>query len=110
MALWPNIDLALYAEHVAFWSAFGLTRVISRSRERGDTRTSKAAAVSQQEETAPFSRGLLAVHMLAFAVMYFGVANAVLPRRVPAWFSGQRIVGSIIIAGGGVLVRSALVY
>lgn len=105
-----NIDLALYAEHIAFWSAFGLTRLILRSRERNGTSTPEPAAASQQETTAPFSRALLAVHMLAFAVMYFGVANAVLPRRAPLWFPGQRMVASIVIAGGAALVVWALVY
>ena len=105
-----NIDLALYAEHVAFWSAFGLTRLRPWSRDRDGTSTSEPAATSQQENTAPFSRALLAFHMLAFAVMYFGVANAVLPRRVPVWFPGQRIVGSVVIAGGAALVAWALLY
>jgi protein-S-isoprenylcysteine O-methyltransferase Ste14 len=105
-----DIDLALYGEHVAFWSAFGLTRLILRLRERDGTATSDPATVSQQDTTtAPFSRALLGVHMLAFAVMYFGVANAVFPRRVPVWFLGQRIVGSMVIASGAVLVTWALV-
>jgi protein-S-isoprenylcysteine O-methyltransferase Ste14 len=89
---------------------FGLTRLIVRSHEPDGTGTSEPAAVSGMKTTAPFSRALLAVHMFAFAVMYFGIANAVLPRRVPVWFSGQRIVGSIVIAGGAALVAWALVY
>ena len=105
-----NFDLALYAEHVAFWSAFGLTHLILRSRDRNGTRASERASVSPQETIAPFSRALLAVHILAFAVMYFGIGNAVLARRVPVWFSGQRVVGSIVIASGAALVTWALVY
>jgi protein-S-isoprenylcysteine O-methyltransferase Ste14 len=66
--------------------------------------------VFQQETIAPFSRALLAVHVLAFAAMYFGIANAVFPRRVPIWFPWQRVVGSIVIAAGAVLVTWALVH
>ena len=106
-----NIDLALYGAHAAFWSAFGLTRLILHSRGHHGTGTSEpGGGASQQETTAPFSRALLAVHMLAFAVMYFGIANAVLPRRVPVWFHGQRVVGSMVIASGAVLVTWALVH
>jgi protein-S-isoprenylcysteine O-methyltransferase Ste14 len=104
-----NIDLALYAEHAAFWSVFGLTRLILHSRHRDGTGRPAQAAVSREKTIAPFSRTLLALHMLAFAVMYFGVGRAVLPRRVPVWFSGQRIVGSMVIASGAGLVAWALV-
>jgi protein-S-isoprenylcysteine O-methyltransferase Ste14 len=48
--------------------------------------------------------------MLAFAVMYFGIANAVLPGRVPIWFPGQRVVGSMVIASGALLATWALVH
>ena len=105
-----NIDLALYVEHAAFWSVFGLTRLVLRSRERDGISTSEAAVVSNLETTAPFSRALLVVHMLAFAVMYFGIANAVFSRGVPVRFPGQRIVSSMVIASGAVLVAWALVY
>jgi protein-S-isoprenylcysteine O-methyltransferase Ste14 len=43
-------------------------------------------------------------------MMYIGIGIAVIPHRVPAWFSGQRIVGSLIIGGGAALVVSALIY
>ena len=64
----------------------------------------------QRKTVAPFSRALLAVHMLAFAVMYLGMANAVFPRRVPNWFPGQRVVGSMVIASGALLATWALVH
>src|SRR5207247_3820382 len=53
---------------------------------------------------------LLVCHRLAFAVMYRGISIAVIPGRVPNWFPGQRIAGSLVIAGGAALVVSALVY
>lgn len=44
-------------------------------------------AVHGQERTAPYSRALLTVHMAAFGLMYFGMGNAIIPARVPAWFA-----------------------
>ena len=105
-----NVDLALYAVHAAFWTAFGLARLILRSLDRGDTGASVTTPVSHQESTAPFSRALVAFHGLAFGAMYFGIANAVIPGRVPIWFPGQRVVGSMVIAGGAALTVWALVY
>jgi protein-S-isoprenylcysteine O-methyltransferase Ste14 len=46
--------------------------------------------------------------MLGFAVMYFGIADAVLLRRVPTWFAGQRIVGALVIAVGAALMSWAV--
>src|SRR5437867_842561 len=93
-----------------FWGAFGLTRVILRSRDRKDSRAAETSPISQKENTAPFSRALLAFHALAFGLMYFGIGYAVIPGRVPNWFPGQRVAGTLVIAGGAALVVSALVY
>ncbi len=108
--LMPKVDFALYAVHNAFWASFGLTRLILRSLDRDDTSASVTAPVSKQENTAPFSRALLAFHAPAFGVMYFGIAIAVIPGRVPIWFPGQRVVGSMVIAAGAALMVWALVY
>jgi protein-S-isoprenylcysteine O-methyltransferase Ste14 len=105
-----KLDFAIYTMHGVFWSAFGLTRVILRIRDRNDSRAADTAPVSQQENTAPFSRALLAFHALAFGLMYLGMGIAVVPGRVPIWFPGQRVVGSIVIVGGAALMASALVY
>src|SRR5438876_88541 len=105
-----KLDFAIYTVHWGFWGAFGLTRVILRSRDRNDSRPVDTAPISQKEKTAPFSRALLAVHALAFGVMYFGIGYAVIPGRVPIWFPGQRVAGTLVIAGGAALVVSALVY
>jgi protein-S-isoprenylcysteine O-methyltransferase Ste14 len=113
--LMPKIDFALYAVHNAFWVSFGLTRLILRSLDRKDTSASVTAPVAKQdntaqEKTAPFSRALLAFHALAFGAMYFGIGFAVIPGRVPIWFSGQRVVGTMVIAAGAALMVWALVY
>ena len=106
----PNPDLTVYTVHSAFWSAFGLTLLILRARKRLGTSTSEPAAAPPHETTAPFSRGVLAIHVLAFIVMYIGVANAVFLQRVPVWFYGQRVVGSMVVASGAVLVNCAMVH
>lgn len=102
-----NRDLGVYAVHVGFWSAFGVTKML---RAPAAPPTNALAPVSEQPVTAPFSRSILAFHMVAFALMYFGLANAVLLNRVPSWFPGQRMVGTLIIAAGAALACWALVY
>ena len=96
-----KLDFQIYTVHWMFWGAFGLTRIILRRHDRKDSRVADAAPVSQKESTAPFSRALLAFHALAFGLMYFGIGYAVIPGRVPRWFPGQRIAGTLVIAAGG---------
>ena len=103
-------DFHIYTVHWVFWGAFGLTRIILRSRDRNDSSAADTAPTSKQETTAPFSRALLVFHGFAFALMYLGIGIAVIPGRVPIWFSGQRVAGSLVIVGGAALVVSALVY
>ena len=105
----PSPDAAVFTVHWAFWGAFGLTRIVFRIRDRKNSGARDAAPIPQREATAPFSRALLAFHALAFAVMYFGMAFAVIRGRVPFWFPGQRVAGALVIAGGAALVVSALV-
>jgi protein-S-isoprenylcysteine O-methyltransferase Ste14 len=104
-----NIDLYLYVMHTVFWSMFGVTRVVLRLRRREDVPTSTPPKAEAEQE-APNSRLVLGFHMLAFAVMYFGIGNAVIPQRVPFWFDGQRIVGALVVLSGGALAASSLVY
>jgi len=105
-----KLDFHIYTVHWMFWGAFGLTRVILRSRDRNDRGAADTAPISRKENTARFSRTLLAFHALAFGVMYFGIGWAVIPGRVPNWFPGQRVAGTLVIAGGAVLMVWALVY
>jgi len=103
-------DAGVFTMHWVFWGAFGFTRVILRIRDRSHRRGTDSAPKPRQASAAPFSRGLLAFHALAFGVMYFGIGIAVIPGRVPVWFHGQRVAGSLVISGGASLVVSALVY
>jgi protein-S-isoprenylcysteine O-methyltransferase Ste14 len=106
----PSLDFGIFIVHWAFWGAFGITRVVLRSRDRNHSSAADTAPIAQEETAAPFSRALLGFHGLAFAVMYFGICSAVIPGHVPIWFPGQRLAGALVIAGGAALMASALVY
>ena len=101
-----NPDLLLYAVHNAFWASFGVTRLFQRKPDSASSKSESSA--TSQEYIAPFSRTVLGVHILGFAVLYFGIGNAVLPRHVPTWFPGQRIVGALVIAVGVALMSWAV--
>src|SRR4029077_2576276 len=65
---------------------------------------------TSETHTARGARALVAFHALAFAAIYLGLGNAVVPRRVPIWFPGQRLVGTLVIAAGAALASWSLVY
>jgi protein-S-isoprenylcysteine O-methyltransferase Ste14 len=104
--LMTHPDYSIYVVHVAFWLAFGITqRFVGAGR---------AAPAGAQTAAAPimarFSRTVLAVHFVAFGVMYLGIASAVFSGRMPAWIPGQRVVGTLIIAAGSAMMCWSLVY
>lgn len=105
-----NPDLLLYTVHTLFWTSFGMTRLFVRKSASNTSSAGVASAptATSREFTAPFSRTLLWVHILGFAVLYFGIANAVVPRRVPTWFDGQRVVGTLVIAVGAAVMAWAV--
>lgn len=106
-----HVDYLIYAAHTVFWWVFGITRLVLRRRRRQDAPADGTPVVTEgQEQEAPHSRLVLGFHMLAFAVMYFGLANAIIPERVPVWFNGQRVAGALVIGCGAVLCSAALVY
>jgi protein-S-isoprenylcysteine O-methyltransferase Ste14 len=91
-------DFLIYATHLALWTAFGITRWLTRGAPEDSKEPVASAAGVQQEQTARFSRTVLFIHMLAFGVMYYGIGTAVFPGQVPYWFAGQRFVGAAVIA------------
>lgn len=97
-------DFAIYWVHILFWASFGVTQMILRRRTRGSPPAADPAPVASETHTARFSRALLWFHSIAFGVMYFGLANAIMPNRVPLWFAGQRIVGTLVMAAGAALM------
>ena len=96
--------------HVGFWIALGVARAILGGSMRGVDGTSTKAPVSHEARTGRYSRFVLAFHIAAFGVMYLGMANAVLPNRVPSLFAGQRVVGTIVMAAGAALIIAAFAH
>jgi len=105
-----NPDVLLLVVHNLFWTSFGVTLVILRLRYRQAADAPPEAPTSKETHTAGRSRSLLAFHMVAFGLMYFGIFNAVGAQQVPVGFPGQRIVGAIVIGIGAALMSSALTY
>jgi protein-S-isoprenylcysteine O-methyltransferase Ste14 len=105
-----KIDPSIYYAHAAFWGAFGLTRAIVSRRNPVKGVAVEAAPVSGEVQTAPFSRALLACHMLGFATLYGGIGSAVFSGRMPVWFPFQRVLGFLLIAAGAALAVWALLY
>ena len=103
-----NPDLAIYLAHAAFYSVFGV-RAFGRTQSHLASSGSETRHGASKEDTASFSRALIVFHGLGFAVLYAGIGSAVIPHRVPHWFTGQRIVGSVVIAIAASLVAWALV-
>src|SRR5436309_1636641 len=104
-----RFDIAIYGVHGLFWAAFGITRTILARRDPAKLGP-PAGATTEISETAPHSRALMAVHMFGFGLLYFGLANAVLPNRVPHLFPLQWLVGTVVILMGSCLMCWALVF
>jgi protein-S-isoprenylcysteine O-methyltransferase Ste14 len=101
--------MLLYGAHLAFWVSFGLTRLVARFPASPHPRE-KGPPVAQRELTAPFSLAMLAIHAIAFGVLYFGVAHAIRSDRVPSWFAGQRVASGALIGVAIILVSWALAF
>jgi protein-S-isoprenylcysteine O-methyltransferase Ste14 len=105
----PNPDYLLYTVHYACWTIFGITLLVMRFMY-GRSKESVEAPLAKEAHTAGHSRALVAFHAVAFGVMYFGMAVAVFGHRVPVWFTGQRVAGTVVIATGWILGMSAMFY
>jgi protein-S-isoprenylcysteine O-methyltransferase Ste14 len=103
-------DLGIYIVHAAFWSAFGVTLIVLHLLGGRGARPAGPASLVKQENIAPYSRALLVFQMFAFLTMYCGIGHAVFLSSVPAWFEGQRFLGSVVIAAGAALMIWALAY
>ena len=100
-----NKDILIYVAHVALWTAFGITRWLTRGTPPESTEEPiPSAAGVQEEQTARFSRTVLVIHMLAFGAMYYGIGTTVFTGQVPTWFVGQRLVGTAVIAVAAALM------
>lgn len=101
-------DFTIYVVHAAFWAVFGLSLLIVRHSAPAPHPGGRGDLVAEAEIVAPNSRSLVALHTLAFAVMYWGVGEVVTSgRRVsPA----EEIAGTLIIAAAAALTSSALLH
>jgi protein-S-isoprenylcysteine O-methyltransferase Ste14 len=91
----------VYVFHIAFYALFLL-------RKLGGSPASTAAPDSRAP-SAPHARALIATHMAAFWVLYFGLGQAVLSRRgSPFLFQPQPVVGGAVMVAAGALLASAL--
>lgn len=105
-----NRDFLLYAEHAGVWLSFGVAGRFVKDRESSSAAAQTSTPTPAREATAPYSRAVLAIHFLAFGIMYFGLGNTIVRNRVPFWFHGQRIAGGVIIAVGAALMCWARVW
>jgi protein-S-isoprenylcysteine O-methyltransferase Ste14 len=98
----------IYGIHGVFWLAFVLGDLGARRRSRHASQAPpNAGAVNDADRPpleAPRAGLLVAVHMVAFALMYAGIGNAVFGQRMPLTPALQRVAGALVILAGGVLV------
>ncbi len=104
-----NRDLLLYVVHGGFWASFGAAGLLVKQGEQALPGGQSDPPVAAGTATASFSRTLLAIHFLAFGVLYFGLGNSIVPDRVPEWIGGQRIIGAAIIMAGAAVMGWARV-
>lgn len=102
-------DIGIYTVHIAFWGAFIITRLLVRSSNRRTAGVAESTPFYRENTKARYSLMLLAPQGVAFAVLYTGVALVVF-RHVSVLFTGQRLLGSVVIAVGALLIISALLY
>jgi protein-S-isoprenylcysteine O-methyltransferase Ste14 len=103
-------DLRIYVVHAIFWLSFMAGDFVARRRARSASATpppAPAGAANDEPLRAPNARLLIFIHMIAFAFMYAGVGRAVFDLRAPAAPAWQRVLGALVILGGGVLVAFA---
>lgn len=99
------VDFLIYAAHAGFWLIFTVATLTRKRGQQGNQNP-----VSDTKKTAGHSRLLVGIHLAAFAVMYLGINLALSRGGVPHWFSGQRIVGALVIEAGALLSASAVLY
>lgn len=103
-------DFRIYALHGVFWLAFAVGDLAARSRSRRASSAPAAPAGSGSANgpplEAPRAGLLVAVHMVAFALMYTGIGDVVFGGRTsdsPA-LPPRSVAGALLILGGGALV------
>jgi protein-S-isoprenylcysteine O-methyltransferase Ste14 len=96
-------ELGIYGAHAAFWLMFAVGDRVARGHATPDASTTANDAPVR----APRARLLVAVHMVAFAMMYMGIGQAVFGRVIPVISTAQRISGALVILAGGAIAAWA---
>lgn len=102
--------IGIFVAHAFFWAAFSAVRIILRAAEAGSRHGSDATVGASEEHSARYPRLLVAFHALAFGILYFGLANAVLSARTRYLFPSQPLMAICIIGCGVALSIWALIY
>ncbi len=98
-------DFAIYGFHALFYAMFWL-RLLGRA-----ARPAKPGGADPATPTARFSRGLVAAHMFAMLVLYFGVGAVVSGRSVRFLFAPQRAAGAaVMLAAAGLAAWTLAVF
>ena len=105
-----NPDWLIYVLHLGFWGSFGVTRALVRRSAGASPAEIEPGPTAEHRDSAPYARALIGLHMLAMGLMYYGIANAVIPNLVPVGIPGRRIVGAALIALGAAIVSWALFH
>lgn len=100
-------NLLIYAAHATFWLAFAAGNAYAHRRFPAPPVSSSTTAAAPLQ--APHSRLLVGVHMVAFAVLYFGIEQAVFRSGMPRVVPGQRVFGGSVILAGAALMYWARV-
>ena len=100
----------IYIVHTLYWTSFGVARAIARRRYAGGEHPAATAQAAGEEAAAPHSRALVIFHALGFGALYMGIGQAVFGTGVPAWFAGQRLAGTAVIASGAAINAWAVLH
>jgi protein-S-isoprenylcysteine O-methyltransferase Ste14 len=98
-------DLRIYIVDACFWLAFVIGDIAARSVRRRGSVESPSPAIASAEEPLRAVRAnvVLAAHMVAFALLYGGIGQAVFGSRGHPLPALSPLVGALVILAGGVL-------
>lgn len=105
-----NVDLLIYPLHAAVWASFAAAGWWGGRNSRVSGAAAAPAPVAAAPVTAPYSRAVVAIHFVAFFVLYQGIGQAAVANRVVGWLPGQRMLGALIIAASGALMAWARMW
>lgn len=105
-----NVNLLIYPLHAAVWVAFAAAGWWGgRSAHVNAARRPPAPAVAVPV-TAPHSRAVVAIHFVAFYVLYQGMGQGAIPNQMVHWLPGQELLGMLVIAASGALMAWARMW